>query len=338
MALSDYLAQRYLNASNVSDPRTSRKRKRKDPKRAGEGLIIADDDVPISSLGIDQDAADDDGPVAFTSGEFSQFRKSKTSAWKAVGSANAPGPKTMDDADVLLLAAAREDEEQRQLAEEGEKPTILSAAEASPQAGLQTGEQVAAQIAAKRKAEMAAFAAEDPRKVGRGQQTIYRDASGRIVDVAMKRAEARKKAEEDDRRTRELERETLEGKTQVAKREERKRELDEVALHGVARTKDDLTMNQELKSRTRWGDPMAGMVLEDDEGGGGQVIESGQAKSIGLKGKAYRGAYEPNRYGIPPGHRWDGVDRGNGFERKWFESRNLKKKNEERDYAWQMDE
>ncbi len=63
--------------------------------------------------------------------------------------------------------------------------------------------------------------------------------------------------------------------------------------------------------------------------------KSGKSKS---GGKLYQGAFEPNRYGIRPGWRWDGVDRGNGFERKWFAARNKAKDREALEYAWQLDE
>ena len=66
--------------------------------------------------------------------------------------------------------------------------------------GLQTAEAVGKALRRKQKAEMKAMkdAGLDPE--GKAHETVYRDASGRRIDVAMKRAELRAKAEEDERK------------------------------------------------------------------------------------------------------------------------------------------
>jgi pre-mRNA-splicing factor CWC26 len=85
-------------------------------------------------------------------------------------------------------------------------------------------------------------------------------------------------------------------------------------------------MNEELKEQDRWNDPAAQFVTKKKKG-----------KSVTGK-PLYQGSFPPNRYGIRPGYRWDGVDRGNGFEKQWFAARNKKKDREDLEYAWQMDE
>lgn len=179
----------------------------------------------------------------------------------------------------------------------------------------------------RRKAEAAAIKAAG--KDALAQETIYRDASGRIINVAMKRAEARRAAEEAQREQREKEeraREALMGDVQRREREARRQELREARSMPLTRTADDEELNEELKARERWNDPAA------------QFLPSKKA-AVSATGKPlYKGAFAPNRYGIRPGHRWDGVDRSNGFEKKWFEARNRKERLGAMEYTWQMDE
>jgi pre-mRNA-splicing factor CWC26 len=85
-------------------------------------------------------------------------------------------------------------------------------------------------------------------------------------------------------------------------------------------------MNDELKEQDRWNDPAAQFLTKKSKG------KSASGKPL------YKGAAAPNRYGIRPGHRWDGVDRGNGWEGERFKALNRTARNKELDYSWQMDE
>ncbi|KAI7174627.1 hypothetical protein KC343_g13860, partial [Hortaea werneckii] len=125
--------------------------------------------------------------------------------------------------------------------------------------------------------------------------------------------------------------ESRKGDVQQREKQQRKADLEEAATLGVARYANDEKLNDELKERERWNDPMANMLgtKKSSEKGGGRKSKSS---------KSYQGASEPNRYGIRPGWRWDGVDRSNGFEKKWFQARNRQANRAELEYMWQMDE
>jgi len=165
------------------------------------------------------------------------------------------------------------------------------------------------------------------------EETVYRDATGRRIDISMRRAEARRELDEKERKERQ-EREAQKGDVQRENEKKRRDELEEARFMPLARGVDDEEMNKELKERERWNDPAAAFLSEkkSDGGGGGR----GSSAQGGGK-KLYQGAAQPNRYGIRPGYRWDGVDRGKGWEGERFKAINRKKRNKELDYAWQMD-
>jgi len=114
---------------------------------------------------------------------------------------------------------------------------------------------------------------------------------------------------------------------QRRERAARREALEEAKYMPLARGVDDEEMNTELRARERWNDPAREFLKTSTADGG----------ASGKGGKTYRGPAPPNRYGIRPGHRWDGVDRGNGFEMEWFAARNKKERKEGLEYAWQMD-
>ncbi|KAI6093998.1 Pre-mRNA-splicing factor of RES complex-domain-containing protein [Hypoxylon rubiginosum] len=332
--LSSYLATRYL----VADSKPSKKRKRK--QKNDSGLIIADDDE--SGWNRPKNGSDDEDGTAVVAGTSAEFRKAKKSAWKVVGapapssstavaSSSTPQDEETRQADAILASAAAETAAASADAEADDAPAVMMSD--GTHAGLQTAATVSAQLEARRRAERAEY-----ERSGGGQkesETIYRDATGRRVDVSMKRAELRREAQEAAAREA-AKTDALKGEVQVEAARRRRDMLEDAKVMGVARHADDEDMNREMREKVRWGDTMARFVEPGGAGEGGAVAAGKKKK---LKGRPiYKGAWTPNRYGIRPGYRWDGVDRGNGFEAERFKAINRRKRNEGLEYAWQMDE
>ncbi|KAK7431393.1 Pre-mRNA-splicing factor cwc26 [Neonectria magnoliae] len=325
--LADYLATRYL----VADSKPSKKRKR---KRGAEpaGLVINDDDDSNwGTSNAQKDDGDEDGPIT-VSGRSAEFRKAKKNNWKTVG-VGADGTGNDDSAaaaDAILASTAAENNASKDA--DDELPVVDGAGNVAKMsdgthAGLQSAASVSAQLKRRQREEREDF--ERHRKSTKEEETVYRDATGRRIDISMKRAEARRVAAEAEEKERAAI-EALKGDVQLEEARKRRANLEDARLMKFARTADDEEMNDELKEQDRWNDPMMQFLAEK--------------KGIGAKGKnskrkpVYAGAAPPNRYGIKPGYRWDGVDRGNGFEGERFKAINRRERNKGLDFSWQMDE
>jgi pre-mRNA-splicing factor CWC26 len=329
MSRADYLAQHYLTA----DPKPEKKSKKRKRKAAEEdaGLTIADDAAAWGNGRTNITNDGDDTP--YIAGKTSEFRKKKMSGWTRIG---APPPKDSEqaEADRIIAETVQENRARQEDAEdapviEGDAPDLQameSYTDSGTRAGLQSSKEVqAAAEKMKREERRRMKEAMEEAGVAGTDGTIYRDASGRIINVAMKRAEARRKAEEEEQRKRE-EAEAAKGDAQRIMKEERVQRLKDAKYMAFTRSADDAELNEELKEVERWNDPAA------------QFVTAKKKKKSKSGRPLYQGSFQPNRFGIRPGYRWDGVDRSIGFEKKWFEARNRKKDMEDLKYAWEMDE
>ncbi|KAL8372391.1 hypothetical protein RB595_001947 [Gaeumannomyces hyphopodioides] len=364
--LAAYLAEHYLTA----DPKPTKKRKRKHGDGGKkDGLLIKDDDDESTWGTSRRAAADDQQPHlgAAVAGTSAEFKKAAKSSWKTLGGGSsgktsvAPDEAAAAAADAVLAEAAAEAAARG--ARDDEAPVVEGGAQAGAlkmsdgtHAGLQTAAAVSAQLAARRAEEKAQYEAERAerraaRRAARGgsggggggdssgeEETVFRDATGRRIDIALQR-EQKRRADEDKERAA---KEALKGEVQVEQARRRREALEDAALMPLARGKDDEKMNSELRAQQRWNDPMMQFMADKDRGGGGAAAAASGGKSVPssrTKGRpVYQGPAAPNRYGIRPGYRWDGVDRSNGFEAERFKALNRRERNKGLEYSWQMDE
>ncbi|XP_076651315.1 BUD13 homolog isoform X2 [Halictus rubicundus] len=159
---------------------------------------------------------------------------------------------------------------------------------------------------------------------GVAQAVVLRDSkTGRKRNLEAEAAEEREKQK---RQTELNEKYAKWGKglKQVEDREEKlKDDLYEMSKP-LARYADDVDLDKRLREQEREGDPMLEYIKQ-------KQIKEGKRKP---DRPTYEGSYMPNRFGIKPGYRWDGVDRSNGYEKRWFEAQNAKTALQEEAYKW----
>ncbi|KAE8675361.1 putative ubiquitin-conjugating enzyme E2 [Hibiscus syriacus] len=184
----------------------------------------------------------------------------------------------------------------------------------------------------------------DPSVSGRGAEPVFRD---KIKGERVSKEEylkSKRKGGEDKPKEKELE--WGKGLAQKREAEARLQELELEKNKPFARTRDDPELDNMLKDRLRWGDPMAQLVKKKqpepvlkDLGDAEKMKESGFIVPQDIPPHSWivrKLDAAPNRYGIRPGRHWDGVDRSNGFEKKMFTKLNEKQATEREAYLWSV--
>ncbi|SCU87663.1 LAMI_0D06986g1_1 [Lachancea mirantina] len=156
-------------------------------------------------------------------------------------------------------------------------------------AGLQTAEQVALQM--REKEALDKLLAEQSQ---RNNEAVFRDHRGRKIENYAEMADL----QENFTRRRQLDEEAQLKALNVG-------EIQKLGLTDV-RLRNGTMSESSLK-------------FEDPVNTFKPISNNAASSPVSLTGrKLYNKAFPENRFGITPGHRWDGVDRSTGFEKAWF--------------------
>ncbi|GFH51593.1 hypothetical protein CTEN210_08069 [Chaetoceros tenuissimus] len=136
-------------------------------------------------------------------------------------------------------------------------------------------------------------------------ETVYRNKDGKAVPIS---SSEKKYDEKESDPSWNL------GTTQKRQMMQNNSEIEAIREGTFARSVDDV--DKYKKDIARDGDPMMKYQTNTNK-------------------KIYKGPPpKPNRFGIRPGYRWDGIDRGNGFEDKVLASLYARGRKEEERYKW----
>lgn len=327
---SDLKAEAILARSD--DPSLKRKKKKRKVDStstivaSGGGLLIADDDASAwGAANKDEEEEEEGRPVVEE--RRGHFKAKSANSWATVRPSDpslerTPTPEPEDENPVVVSTTVDAPRARGGL----QSVAQLRAENERREAEQRKKKKDAARELVLKKKE-ARERGEDEDEVEDPHATVYRDSSGRKIDVKLQKAElAKQKRNEVEQEMKKME--WGKGLVQKEDVEKKKREQAEMAFKPLARYADDEDMNNELKEQERWNDPAANFLTDKKK-----------EKKNAPKYPRYTGpAPPPNRFGIPPGYRWDGVDRGNGFEATYMQRGNAGKMRAAESHAWSTSE
>ncbi|XP_052259313.1 BUD13 homolog isoform X8 [Dreissena polymorpha] len=197
-------------------------------------------------------------------------------------------------------------------------------------AGLSSASEMRREAEDLKRREDEKFRLIDNDRLGKGAATVFRDKkSGKIRDLADER---KQKSEADKIKAQEEEkfRQWGKGLKQIEKQSEKLNEALHEADKPLARYRDDEDLDQMLKDMDRAEDPMLAFIKKKKSKSTGPT----KAEKTRYKGPAP----PPNRFGILPGYRWDGVNRSNGFEKQVYAKQAETRATADAAYKWSVED
>jgi len=185
-------------------------------------------------------------------------------------------------------------------------------------AGIISGQALKEQAAKVREDRRAALAAAPDEETGKGATTVYRSRAGGKVTREEWVEQQGKKRKKKMSEYPEQELEWGGGLKQGSNAEEEKIETLRVAALPFARWEPEADALTALHDRQSWHDPMS-KFNEDDER---DVAPAASSAAPAVKKPRCPHPPWANRFGIPPGYRWDGAVRGSNYEKRWLEAKN----------------
>jgi pre-mRNA-splicing factor CWC26 len=168
-----------------------------------------------------------------------------------------------------------------------------------------------------------------PEVSGKNSDVVIRDRKGRNKEYSYDLEKEHEKMKLEEARKKEYDR-WGKGLKQLEQIEKRRHEYQHEASKPLSRSADDNDLQDYLKNQERTDDPMLQYIRRKRK-------EENRKKGV-VEKPEYTGDFPDNRFNIRPGYRWDGVDRSNGYEKKYFSMINSKKSLEEEAYRYSTED